>query len=255
MGDSGWNGINEGSDTGNIVEDKLTSAFNNIDDSLDTKLVFDDMNKVFSLQLKLGVDVDTLFANGEYEVDTNLPSGATGGYLRVQEVYDINKVLQTFTDNDTHSTYKREYLGATWSAWVLDNTSNKLNELENKNTYDFKKVSGVNISDNNWVTVATLLTPNRKAGVYEYKFSMIYQYSSTSRSAMFRVSTDGGVNWNEFAKEPKDTTDKYPLYYMFPTIRFDDEPINIIVEAQCENANDTLSVLSLDIVSERKGQL
>jgi len=119
-------------------------------------------------------------------------------------------------------------------------------------TYDFQKVSGQAINNDTFTTIGQLTTPTRSSGVYEYSFSMSFKYSTTSRSAFFRFSIDGGNHWYEFAREPKDTTDTYDMYYAFPYVESVDKVIDLVVQAKCENNSDTLTILFLDIVAERK---
>jgi len=119
-------------------------------------------------------------------------------------------------------------------------------------SYDFVKVSGQSITQDTFKQVAKLTTPIRKSGTYEYKFSVSFKYSSTSRSAVFRISSDNGTNWTEFKKEPKDATDTVPFFYAYPKTMASDGVINLILEAKCENASDTLTVNYCDLIAERK---
>jgi len=79
----------------------------------------DELHKALSIQVSLGIDIDTILTNGEYEVDTNLPDGATGGRLKVQEVYGTSRAIQTFKPPNMPYSYEREYTGSVWSAWAL----------------------------------------------------------------------------------------------------------------------------------------
>jgi len=79
----------------------------------------DELRKALSIQVSLGIDIDTIFTNGEYEVDTNLPNGVITGRLKVQEVYGTPRVIQTFKPPNMPYSYEREYIGSGWNTWIL----------------------------------------------------------------------------------------------------------------------------------------
>ena len=81
----------------------------------------DELRKALSIQVSLGIDIDTIFTNGEYEVDTNLPNSIATGRLKVQEVYGTSRVIQAFKPPNMAYRYEREYTGSVWSAWALYN--------------------------------------------------------------------------------------------------------------------------------------
>ena len=124
-------------------------------------------------------------------------------------------------------------------------------------TYDFKSTgisdggNPIIIQATAYADLATLVTPARDAGVYEIKFSTTFSYDSTSRSAYFQWSLDGGTAWEEFRIEPKDVTDVKALDYSFP-FNHTGGVMNIQLQGRCENASDTLEVRFANIVFERK---
>ena len=123
---SGWTGISEGQDTGNEVEAKLTSAFDNLDKDV---VAVDNKANTIGLALgftkRIGVDVDTLIAFGLYEVDTNLPSPILLGELSVVMINGTALVVQTLMDTGSHYEYERVSGdgGAHWTPWVETGTS------------------------------------------------------------------------------------------------------------------------------------
>lgn len=125
-------------------------------------------------------------------------------------------------------------------------------------TYDFKKAgiseggNPVVISGQTFQEIVRLTTLPRAAGVYEYKFSITFGYSTTSRSALFQWSLDGGNSWETFSLEVKDTTNKMPRTYEFPINRQQNGTIDLILQGACEGASDTLTVDYASIVAERK---
>ena len=128
----------------------------------------------------------------------------------------------------------------------------RLDALEAVNLgYAYNKVAGASTVSNVYSPLNSLLLPNAPAGIYEYKFSMTYNYNATTRSSFFRFTVDGGVSWNEMRREPKDGTDNVPLFYAFPYAHVGGD-IDLRVEYRCENNGDTLNVQFIDIVAERK---
>ena len=123
---SGWTGISEGQDTGNEVEAKLTSAFDNLDKDV---VAVDNKANTIGLALgftkRIGVDVDTLIAFGLYEVDTNIPSPILLGELSVVMINGTALVVQTLMDTGSHYEYERVTGdgGAHWTPWVETGTS------------------------------------------------------------------------------------------------------------------------------------
>jgi len=70
---------------------------------------------------KFGVNIDLLVKSGYYEVDTNLPSGATVAELRVgYDTSNKNKIIQEFKDLNTPTVMRRISAdnGANWSIWT-----------------------------------------------------------------------------------------------------------------------------------------
>ena len=80
---------------------------------------------------------------------------------------------------------------------------------------------------------------------------MLYSLNSTNTSAYFRFSTNGGSTWNEVRREPKDNLDVLPSAYT-ATIVHPGGVFDLIIQSRKENAADTLSVLSIDVIFERK---
>jgi hypothetical protein len=110
----------------------------------------------------------------------------------------------------------------------------------------------ITINSNTFVEIARLNPAGTfEAGTYEIGFGAVHNYSNTSRSAIFSWSIDGGVSWEEFTIEPKDSTDNKALHYPFPYEHLGGG-IDLVFAARCENSNDTLTVDYANITFERK---
>jgi len=119
-------------------------------------------------------------------------------------------------------------------------------------TYDYESKINTIVTSDSYVEVSRLTTLSRDAGTYSVTNSMMYSYDNTNRSAFFRFSLDGGANWNEIRKEPKDNTDKLPESYTTTIVRTGADIFDIIIQARVEDATDTLTIYKLDIMLERK---
>lgn len=135
----------------------------------------------------------------------------------------------------------------------LDITENQddIAALEVQNYYEFEKMTGKVINSETYQQVVRLTRPAIAVGTYQIGFAFQWLYDSIIRSAMFRFSLDGGINWSEFQEEPKDPTNEQPFFYSFPKI-LPGDVIDIILEARCENAADTLTIPFSDVMIERK---
>lgn len=118
-------------------------------------------------------------------------------------------------------------------------------------TYDFTHVENVVINSDTYSLAARLLTEDRDAGTYSITNSMLYSYDSTNRSAYFRFSLNGGIDWIEIRKEPKDNTDKLPESYT-TTLEHTGGIIDVRIEARCESNGDILTIYKLDIMLKRE---
>ena len=122
-------------------------------------------------------------------------------------------------------------------------------------TYDFVKVGGtgneVTISTDTWTDILDTQLELRKAGVYEYKHSATFTYSSTGRSAEFRFSLDGGTTWEVRTKEVKDTTNEEDTEALFPFTYGGGTP-RLRMQGRCESSSDTLKVIWASQILERK---
>ena len=125
-------------------------------------------------------------------------------------------------------------------------------------TYDFQKAgiseggNPIVITDTTYQPVVELVTLPRATGVYEYKFSLTFAYSTSTRSAMFQWSLNGGTTWEEYELEVKDPNNKMPRTYEFPITRAQAGTIHLVLQAKCEGASDTLTIDYASIIAERK---
>lgn len=136
------------------------------------------------------------------------------------------------------------------TANILTNTIN-LAALEEFHTYDYIKGTGITVTNDVYEEVARLTTPSRDAGVYKLSQSMLYSLNSTTTSAYFRFSTNGGSTWSEIRREPKDNTDVLPSAYT-STIAHTGGIFDLIIQSRKENAADILTISSIDVIFERK---
>ena len=117
-------------------------------------------------------------------------------------------------------------------------------------TYDYAKATDIlNIPDT-YVSLVSLTTPSRDAGVYEYGISLTYKLDTANRSAYLRFSTDGGATWTEFISEPKDKTDDSPHFYQFPK-NLAGGILNFEIQAKKETAANLMDVSFADIWIKR----
>ena len=260
-----WTDFNNG-DSLLVVRNKINSFNSDIANAVTANtgnintLTTDMLNVKHGLNLKAkpGVNVDLLTSYGYYYVDTNLPGGATEGELRVgYNVDNATNIIQEFISTTTPYTYRRQSFdsGTNWTAWqeTAQTVLNKSTE-ELVGKYYYSKFQGNSTTSKVYSPLGSLTVPKPPSGVYEYKFSMTWTYSTTNRSAYFRVSYDGGASWFEIRKEAKDTTDLYPIYYAFPHVftQTGNDDIELLVEYRTEANGDVLNVLYLDLVVERK---
>ena len=114
-------------------------------------------------------------------------------------------------------------------------------ELFDVLTYDYAKAQDIlNIPDT-YTELVALLTPSRPVGVYELGMSLTYNLDTANRSVFLRFTTDGGVSWNEFSAEPKDSTDDEPHFYQFPVTHAGGAK-DIQIQARKEAATGVLDV-------------
>lgn len=119
-------------------------------------------------------------------------------------------------------------------------------------TYDYEKAGATLDVPDTYTSLGILTTPQRVPGVYEFGMSMTWDFNRTNNSAYFRFSTDGGSTWNEFVKEPKDSTDSNAEYYAFPVDITSESVLDLRVEGHKETGAGTLDVRFLDLWVERK---
>lgn len=124
-------------------------------------------------------------------------------------------------------------------------------DVELLNVMTFDTIKGVSILDigSAYQAILTLTTPSREAGKYLLGYTLTYTFDSITTSVYIRWRVDGGT-WNEFIKEPKDTTDSEPFMYFYP-FDFADGIHTIDVEMRKETVAGTLNVDFIDIIFQR----
>jgi len=162
--------------------------------------------------------------------------------------------IQSVSDGLTQEVTDRQNADTLLQNSINTNTTDIQGIKDIQTNYYYKKVAGSSTTSNTYTQLNRLTVTTPPSGVYEYKFSMTWNYNSTTKSAYFRFSTDGGVTWNEVRKEAKDVTDNYPVFYAFPYVftQTGTDDIDLIVEYRTETNGDVLNVSYIDIVAERK---
>ena len=70
-----------------------------------------------------------------------------------------------------------------------------------------------------WTEVGYLNVAAHEPGTWFFTVSIVWEFDTTNRSAMFRFSQDDGATWgDEFSIEPADATDVHPFSYLVPRI-------------------------------------
>lgn len=153
-----------------------------------------------------------------------------------------NDISQLRTDVDTNTQ-------------DIDNLEQQLQDptiIFNTLTYDYIKVlsTTINTTKPDWTRIATLNTPDRNSGTYEFAVSIQWVFDTTTTSACIRYSIDNGSTWYESCEEPKDKTDNRHAYYAFPFVH-NGGPINVLIEVTRESGSANLVVNFCDVVVKR----
>ena len=122
-------------------------------------------------------------------------------------------------------------------------------------TFDHIHVLDVEVTaeDPDWQELVRLTTPNRATGLYLVKLELIFTISTTSSSAMYRFSLDGGSTWSDtFMEEVQDRTN-VTVTDMNAIEGHPGGPIDIIIQAAKESASPTFTAKKAKIIVERKG--
>jgi len=124
-------------------------------------------------------------------------------------------------------------------------------ELWNRLTYDYIKESNIlNVSDT-YQIIATLVTPDRLAGVYEFAFSLSCLYTATNTNVFLRWRLDGGT-WTEHQLSTNDIDAAITQYYSYPDVYV--EGIHTFeLEMKKEVVGNTLNINYLDLMFKRVG--
>ena len=132
----------------------------------------------------------------------------------------------------------------------VDTNTSDLVILNDLNNFEYTKVTGHTVTSTSFEAVASIYSI-KDAGTYTITQSMLYSLDSTTTSAYFRFSTDGGTNWVEVRREPKDNTDKEPMCASYVLVHAGGA-MDIQIESRKENSGDVLEIFSLDLMVERK---
>jgi len=131
------------------------------------------------------------------------------------------------------------------------NTSNIATLESLVHNYQVNQVSGVSTTSSAYTPINSLTVSNAAPGTYEITLSMLFSYSTITRSAFFRFSRDGGVSWKEIRQESKDLTDNIASTYVTTAVHTTGD-LGIQVEYRTEADADILNVATMDIIIDRK---
>ena len=174
---------------------------------------------------------------------TNIQLGGTTTAFKAVVKSDLDTVDAKVTTNEGNITANTA---------AIATLTPKVDNLEALSVYEFSRITGSSTTTNSYTRLNSLTLTNAPAGTYEYKMSMTFTYSTTSRSAYFRVSDDGGATWTEIRREAKDSTDIMNESYVFPTVNPSVGDIELVVDFRTESNSDTLTVLASNLIVERK---
>jgi len=119
--------------------------------------------------------------------------------------------------------------------------------------YNHIAVQNVIVAGDTYERINQLDATGLEDGTYSITLSMIFNINTTTNSAYFRFSHDGGNNWIEVRQESKNVTDNIPLTYTFTdTVQGGTGTKSIYVDARKEVASDTLTIEAQEIMLERK---
>jgi len=118
-------------------------------------------------------------------------------------------------------------------------------------TYDYVKAQAIVVVDATWQNIATLVTPEREADVYEIGMALTYTFDLANESAMLRFRVNGS-GWTTFIREPKDKTDAQALVYLYPKSHTGGT-MTIEFEASKESSSGTFNIEYLDLWFKRLG--
>lgn len=194
-------------------------------------------------------NINTFNGNVRDQVNTNTTDIATNASGIATNSSNITALDSRVTTNESNITSIDSRV-TTAEANIATNTSD-ITALEDKNSYDYQKITSFTVTGSTYEEITRLTTTSRSAGTYKLDLSMLSSLNSTTTSAFFRFSLDGGTTWVEVEREPKNTTDVIPLNY-FTTIGHTGGVFECIVQGRKEVAGDVLTVHTLDISFDRK---
>lgn len=134
---------------------------------------------------------------------------------------------------------------------IAQNTADIASNAPFVPTYDYAQGNNITVTDDVYEDILTLTTPSRGVGIYKLTQSMLYSLNSTTTSAYFRFSINGGSTWTEVRREPKDNTDVLASVYT-TTIVHPGGVFDLIIQARKEAAGAILTVAQIDVSFERK---
>ena len=118
----------------------------------------------------------------------------------------------------------------------------------------FKKATGITVTAGPppaWQEILNMpYTIYDGETIYEFKISLTVTYSNVNNSFFIRFSNDNGVNWTDFQSEPKDSSDKFAIYYAFPKSYLTAFSSTMILEA-ARTGTDTMTIDFADIMVQR----
>jgi len=124
-------------------------------------------------------------------------------------------------------------------------------ELFNTLTYDTIKASAISDIPDVYTEIVVLNSGDNEAGVYEFGFSLSFNFDSTTTAAFIQWRVDGGA-WAIFKIEPSDVSDSIPVFYAYPK-SYTSGVHTFELQMKKETSAHTLNIEVCDLFFKRVG--
>lgn len=121
-----------------------------------------------------------------------------------------------------------------------------------QDAFDYSNADGSSTTSNTYTTLNSVSLTAAPVGIYQMLNTVAFTYSTTTRSAYFRVSLDGGTTWVEYREEVKDVTDTNLTTQMCVIDHTVAGDLSVLIQFRTENNGDSLAILKNCMTLERK---
>jgi hypothetical protein len=185
----------------------------------------------------------------EFETGAEVSTKFNTAFENIDIALDALEVIEPKVDNNTSDI-------STLTQVVNDNTTNisKLMGVQ----YEYSILSApIDITDDvNYTPIVEVEIPQVNDGIFEYKLSIRWSYSSTNSSAMFRYAIirndDTNPTWFDFNQEVKDKTDNLTSSLFYPVAESNGDRVKFALEGKVETSGQTLTVGYADVIIDQK---